>query len=94
MTPRHVTLLCAAVAVAIAGCQPKLPEQESYAGQLYVKRCGNCHVPYNPQALTTAMWQKQLEMMDSKIRQAGLNPLTEDERKTIVDYLARHSNSG
>jgi len=82
----------AAVAVAFLGCQaPLLPEHGTPTAQLYVSRCGQCHAPYNPQVLTAAMWSKQVEMMELKMRQAGLRPLTGEQREQILDYLKRNS---
>lgn len=72
---------------ALSGCETRLPDQDSYAGQLYVKRCGNCHQPYNPRSMTPAMWQTQVPMMEVKMRAAGLRALSPAERQTILDYL-------
>ncbi len=78
---------------ALEGCQGKLPQQDSYAGQLYMKRCGNCHQPYDPHSMTPAMWQVQVPMMEQKMQQAGMHPLSDEDRKTIMDYLQRNSGS-
>jgi hypothetical protein len=80
----------AIAAIGLAGCQGKLPQQDSYPAQLYLKRCGRCHVAYNPHMLTPAMWQLQMTMMDQKMRQQGI-PLNEQDRKVIVDYLERNA---
>ena len=89
--PRTVLVLGALVFLALAGCQHPLPEQDSYAGQLYARRCGQCHQPYNPHALTAAMWEVQVPKMDEKIRQAGLPPLDAAQKQVILDYLARNA---
>ncbi|MFZ0888057.1 MAG: hypothetical protein WA005_06370 [Candidatus Binataceae bacterium] len=82
----------AALLIAIAGCNSKpLPELDSYAGQLYVKRCGGCHPPYNPHALTPAMWAVRVDAMEPKITQAGMAPLSAEERRVILDYLTRNA---
>jgi len=89
---RPLVLLLASVALAalIGGCRA-LPEQGSAAEQLYAQRCGQCHSPYYPRSLTAAMWQIQVEVMQSKMEQAGIAPLTPDEEKAILNYLSRHS---
>jgi Dihaem cytochrome c len=69
-----------------------MPEEGSYAAQLYVKRCGQCHQPYNPSLMTTTMWVVQVDRMQERMKQIGISPLTPDERKTILDYLS--SNAG
>jgi hypothetical protein len=79
---------------AIVGCKPaSLPEAGSPGAQTYVNRCGGCHVPYNPHELTASMWDMQVTMMDIKIHDAGMQPLTSDERETILEYLKRNSGT-
>jgi hypothetical protein len=76
-----------------AGCQkPKLlPEQGTFAQQLYVERCGACHRPYSPASMTAAMWEAQVEAMRVKIAQAGQPPLSPEQHLTILDYLKRNA---
>ncbi len=78
----------------IIGCARDLPEQDTYAGQLYIRRCAGCHAPYHPRTMTPAMWQVQVTAMEPKMRAAGLQPLTPDQRATILDYLTRNAGSG
>jgi Dihaem cytochrome c len=82
----------AAISLAVAGCQGgKLPDESGYAAQLYIKRCGGCHVPYNPRSMTAAMWKVQMAAMQDRMRQAGMTPLTPDERARIMGYLQRYA---
>lgn len=37
------------------------------------------------------MWQVQVQMMEAKMQQYGVPPLTEQERQTILDYLTRNA---
>jgi mono/diheme cytochrome c family protein len=76
-----------------AGCQKSqpLPEQGTYAQQLYANRCGACHRPYSPASMTAAMWEVQVETMRAKIAQAGQPPLSPEQLLTILDYLKRNS---
>lgn len=79
--------------VLLTGCQNgRIPDEDSYAAQLYLKRCGQCHQPYNPNLMTATMWATQVELMQERMKQAGLLPLTSAERRTILDYLT--SNAG
>ena len=77
--------------LVLAGCQHPLPEQDTQAGQLYAQKCGECHAPYNPHAMTAAMWEVQVPKMEEKIRQAGLPPLEAAQKQTILDYLQRNA---
>ena len=88
-----ISLGLALVSLAFAGCQSKLPEEGSADAQLYTQRCGSCHVPYNPHAMTPAMWGAQMKAMDDKIRKSGLPPLTAEQYKTLLDYLTRNAES-
>jgi hypothetical protein len=92
--PRIFVGFAAILFVALAGChQEPLPEQDSYAGQLYLRRCGQCHAPYNPHAMTAAMWEIQVPKMEEKIRQAGLAPLEPAQKQVILDYLQRNAGN-
>lgn len=80
------------MSLAFAGCKRRpLPERDSYAGQLYMRQCGQCHSPYNPHEMTIAMWQIEVPKMEEKIYQAGLPPLNAAQKQTILDYLARNA---
>jgi Dihaem cytochrome c len=92
---RAISLLlsCLFTSLLFAGCQKskRLPEQGSYAQQLYVDRCGVCHRPYSPASMTAAMWEAQVEVMRVKIEQAGQPPLSPEQHLTILDYLKRNA---
>jgi hypothetical protein len=87
-----ILMLAAALAASVSACARKpLPEQGTYAERTYVNRCGGCHAPFPPAAMTSAMWQIQVRMMQERIAQAGLPPLTDGQREAILDYLTRHA---
>src|ERR1700693_784281 len=92
-SPRTFLALAAILFLALAGCQQPLPEQDSYACQLYLRRCGQCHAPYNPHAMTAAMWEVQVPKMEEKIQQAGLPPLEAAQKQVILDYLRRNAGN-
>jgi hypothetical protein len=81
------------ISLLFAGCQKfrPLPEQGTYAQQLYVERCGTCHRAYSPASMTAAMWEAQVEAMSAKIMQAGQPPLSPQQHLTILDYLKRNA---
>jgi hypothetical protein len=82
------------IAILASGCKrAPLPEADSPAARLYVARCGNCHAPYNPHEMTSAMWETQVMMMEVKMQAAGQPPLTPDERDSILRYLKNHAGS-
>jgi diheme cytochrome c len=84
----------ALVAILASGCKrAQLPDADSPAAKLYVARCGNCHAPYNPHEMTSAMWETQVMMMEVKMQAAGQRPLTPDERDSILRYLKGHAGT-
>jgi hypothetical protein len=87
-----VVLGVSLLAAGALGCHRRpLPERGSYAERTYVSRCGNCHVAYHPGAMTAAMWQLQVQLMQDKMSQVGAPPLTDRQRKAILDYLTRNA---
>jgi len=84
--------IAAGVGLFLTGCKPRpLPEADSAAASIYVQHCSQCHRAYDPRSMTAAMWQTQVDAMDQKIRAAGREPLTEDQRRIILDYLTRNA---
>jgi mono/diheme cytochrome c family protein len=79
------------MSLAVAGCNQPLPEQNTAAAQLYASRCGQCHRAYSPASLSAAMWQVQVQLMEAKMLQYRVPPLTNHERDTILSYLTRNA---
>lgn len=95
-TSRFAVFLLGAIAagfgLSFAACQSRpLPEADSAAASIYVQHCSQCHRPYDPRSMTPAMWETQVDAMDQKIRAAGMEPLTSDQRRIIMDYLTRNA---
>ena len=80
-------LLCA----SITACETALPEPESEGARLYRQRCSGCHRLYQPGLLTPEMWQFMLARMEQEFLRLGRPPLSETERRTILDYLNAHA---
>lgn len=89
MLPAVLVLLFAVAGVG--GCSRPLPEQNTTAALLYAKRCGQCHSAYGPGSLSAAMWEVQVQVMETKMRQYGVPALTDQERATILSYLTRNA---
>ena len=91
---RGCVVRAVATALLLAGvsaCTPELPDPQSAGAEVYRVRCGSCHEAYAPGALTAAMWDVQLERMQSIMARRGVNPLTEQERYLVTSYLNAHS---
>jgi hypothetical protein len=81
----------AALAVLLSSCARPLPDADSPNAKLYASRCGICHAPHQPHALTPAMWKVQVHRMDQKFRDARLPVPTDEQKKQILDYLTSHA---
>lgn len=90
----RAAFVLAFLGILASACKPHaLPDATSPAAQVYITRCGNCHVPYNPHEMTAAMWDTQVTMMEVKMQAAGQAPLTPDEREAILEYLKRNAGT-
>ncbi len=84
-------LLLMALALWVGGCARALPEEGSADAALYGQRCGACHPAYHPGTLTAAMWRIQVQRMDTKYAEVGMQPPGAAERARILEYLARNA---
>jgi len=104
-TGRSVTGLLALMwVVGCGGVFTGIPDLDTPDGRVFAQRCGGCHgkpfgdhwvthgVP-DPRFRTMAEWREVLPKMDRLIRERGLPPLTESERKAIIRYLGHHANT-
>lgn len=82
---------CLLAALVAASCRKSLPDEGSAEAKLYATRCGTCHAPHLPRALTAAMWKVQVDRMDQKFREARMKPPTAEEKEQILAYLTRHA---
>jgi hypothetical protein len=88
---RGIVRLACLVAALASSCMNSLPEADSADAKLYATRCGTCHSPHLPRALTPAMWKVQVDRMDQKFRDARIPPPTAQEKERILAYLTRHA---
>jgi len=88
---RLLPAICAAL--ALAGCNPSLPEPESPGARLLTARCGTCHRLYAPQALTFPMWEMMIDRMQGEMARRGVPPLDSGERALLTAYLKKHAQT-
>lgn len=63
-------------------------EREAWAKSLFEGRCQMCHQLPEPGMLKPAQWKLLLNVMQQRMQQAGVPPLTEDETKRLLEYLS------
>lgn len=80
--------------LVISGCNIPLPEADSEVVATYTAKCGVCHPPVHPKKLTKREWKSILKVMEKKVELTGVRePLSEEERASILAYLTRHSRA-
>jgi mono/diheme cytochrome c family protein len=85
--------------LATAGCAIQtgdsnatpIPDAESPAARLYAGRCGGCHAVPHPARLTYPGWVQLLPLMERRMAERGMPPLSEAERNQILAYLKAHA---
>ncbi len=92
---RTSRILLVALVILAAGCAAgsgaALPDADSGAGRHYAARCGTCHAAPHPRRLAYSAWQALLPLMERRMQERGLDPLTETERSQILAYLRAHA---
>ena len=63
-------------------------EREAWAKSLFEGRCQMCHQLPEPDMLTPSQWKLILMVMQQRMQQAGVPPLTDDETGRLLEYLS------
>lgn len=58
---------------------------------LFKARCDNCHQYPEPGMLKPDQWRRLLETKQTLMEKAGMQPLTAEEFKCLLAYLAQHA---
>ncbi|NIR60540.1 MAG: cytochrome C [Gammaproteobacteria bacterium] len=71
--------------------QTPIPEPGSPGARAFVARCSTCHGLPHPARLGREGWPYVLAVMDRRMEERGLEPLSEEERARILGYLTAHA---
>jgi hypothetical protein len=85
-----IYLLLATAGCTTHGSAPSvtpIPNAGSSAAQVYAARCSTCHVLPHPARLTYLGWVQLLPLMERRMAERGMAPLSEGERNQILAYL-------
>lgn len=96
MPARLTTLI---VLIALAGCAgqslrergPAVPDAGSPIARVYIERCGSCHAVPHPARHFYAGWRRLVPLMERRMAERGVRPLTDRERSDILAYLQAHA---
>jgi hypothetical protein len=89
---RGAWVIAIALVAATSGCSPSLPEAGTPAAELYARRCGACHSPYNPKLLTPKMWETMVDRMETVMKRQGME-LPAADKTTILEYVSRNAGT-
>ena len=87
MRGRGGNLIFPVWSIVVAICFSQAPVWGQSSQQLYVQKCGRCHVAYDAQDYPAAEWSGIVKSMKA---QAGL---TIQEMATLVEYLENESRA-
>jgi len=84
-------LFAFAASSACASAPTPLPEPGSAGAGVYASRCGVCHSVPHPKRHTYEQWKHMVRVMDKAREHKDMDPLTDEERGSILEYLKKHS---
>ncbi len=90
---RYISLFTI-LATLFAGCaifQRPLPEPSSDGARAYVRVCGRCHALAHPHRNTYTQWEHLVGLMERRMAERGITPMTAEEKSLILGYLKRNS---
>ena len=67
------------------------PEEGSSVMQLYIAKCGDCHVAPQPVSHVAKVWPGVLQRMQMRMQAKARRPLDKAELGMILDYVQRHA---
>jgi len=80
--------------VLVAGCASTptpIPDPGSAGARVFKERCSGCHALAHPKRLGYNEWERKLELMERRMEQRRMPPLTPEERRAILGYLRKYS---
>ncbi len=63
-------------------------DRNAYTESLFKGRCQMCHQLPEPSMLKAKQWKLILVVMQQRMQQAGVPPLTEEETEMLMEYLS------
>ena len=67
------------------------PEVESASAQLFLAKCGGCHVAPMPGSRSARAWSTVVQRMQMRMKAKGVTPLNNEELNQVLDYLQRNA---
>jgi hypothetical protein len=64
-----------------------LPDKGTPEAQVYIDRCAICHALPHPRRHSYQDWQNLLPVMEQRMAERGVTPLSDGDRQAILAYL-------
>lgn len=77
--------------VGCAGAPTPIPDAESAAARLYVEKCSVCHAAAHPKRHTYDEWQHMMTLMEQRIAERDMDPLSMEDKEQILNYLKENA---
>jgi len=91
-------LVAVCLVVMLAGCSTagkpggtSLPDMDSAAAQTFVSRCSACHAVPHPGRHSYQGWLYLVPVMEQRMAERGMLPLTTEDREVILVYLQENA---
>jgi hypothetical protein len=68
-----------------------IPDAGSPRAQAFVNRCGICHAVPHPARHDYPGWRYVVSLMEKRMAERGVGPLSAEERTLILSYLEEHA---
>lgn len=65
-----------------------LVDSSSDEARLFIKTCSQCHDLPSPASLRPMDWRLVIERMQARIQSRNMTEMTEEEKESIISYLA------
>jgi mono/diheme cytochrome c family protein len=66
---------------------PAHAEDMEKGKQLFEFKCGLCHQLPDPAKFKPAQWREVLQTMQGRMKQFGMQPLTDEEHANVLAYI-------
>jgi len=98
MNERARVVLAGSLALLLVACSGtgqragmRLPDADSDVARTFVSRCSVCHATPHPARHDFSGWQYLVPVMEQRMSERGITPLTGAERSAILAYLREHA---
>ena len=90
---KKYSVSAAIAATLLSGCAggpTPIPEADSAPARLYADKCGLCHALPHPKRHSAGEWPALITLMEQRMSERGLDPLTPEQRQQLLGYLQRN----